>query len=192
MKAAETVAELLDEGVRMVLCARPAHRIPPRASVTHRWQMLSLGVAENPRLIADDREISQSGPSYTVLTLEAERLLIGEQEPLFWVLGYDSFLSLESWYRWQDILELANLIVLRRPGQYPDESEAIKAICRARVVADIPVTSHGSVYFVAAPMLKGSAAEIREKIQSSDAVDHLLKKAVASYISEHNLYGGAP
>ena len=45
----------------------------------------------------------------------------------WWFLSAHAFALLETWYRWQEVLKLANLIVLRRPGEFPIMSEQMTA-----------------------------------------------------------------
>ena len=68
MHAALTVCEALSlDQVHMVLSAQPAHRDPTGATSQQRWQMLELACESQPQLVADDREMRRSGPSYTCL-----------------------------------------------------------------------------------------------------------------------------
>ena len=133
MHVATTVCEQLGvQNVRMVLSARPPHR--DSVPVNHRWQMLQLACATDPRLIADDREMLRNKASYTVDTLRAERRR-APARPLFWVIGMDSLLTFTTWYRWWRILDLAHLVVVRRPG-YPERlGPLLRSIVAARLWA---------------------------------------------------------
>ena len=116
LHAAKMVCDLLDLAeLRLVLSARPSHRSDTGASISERFAMLRLACADDDRLIADDQEIHRDGPSYTVDTLEAFRASY-PAEPLCWVIGWDAYRLLTSWHRWRRVAELANLVVVQRPG----------------------------------------------------------------------------
>ena len=53
----------------LVPAGSPPHRAAPVASAELRLRMLRAAVADEPRLVVDDREIRRRGPSYTVDTL---------------------------------------------------------------------------------------------------------------------------
>ena len=117
LHAGRTAAALLNlERVHLVLAARPAHRAQPSTTIAQRWAMLELAVAGDTVLVADDREVRRDASSYTVETLEELRAERGVHAPLVWLLGWDAYRSLPTWRRWQELLELAHLAVLRRPG----------------------------------------------------------------------------
>jgi nicotinate-nucleotide adenylyltransferase len=115
-----TALEVLEacglESVRLMLSARPPHRPAPVAAVELRLAMLQAATAGESRLIVDERELRRPGPSYTVDSLGSLRAEMGAARPLCLLLGADAFLGLTSWHRWRDILGLAHLVVMRRPG----------------------------------------------------------------------------
>ncbi len=189
LHAARSVSDKLGNVVvSMVLSARPSHREGPGASMTQRWEMLELACASEPRLEPDAREILRDAPSYTVHTLEALRTA-APAEQLVWVIGSDAFELLTSWYRWQDVPELTNLLVLKRPG-YPLTLDAeLEALVAARSVKEFGDAPAGELMILDHEMLSVSAREIRAGLAGGRDVDHLLPRAVANYIRRQGLYG---
>ncbi|NIP16235.1 MAG: nicotinate-nucleotide adenylyltransferase [Pseudomonadales bacterium] len=176
------------ESIAMVLSARPGHRGSPGASAEHRWEMLCLACADDERLVPDDRELNRDRPSYTVDTLLEIRKEVGD-ESLVWVLGSDAYADLASWHRWREVLSLANLVVLQRPGgprRWPAPVDELTARHRVDAMLDAPC---GQILFLKAPMQDVSASEIRAAIAGGRPVGHLLPERVATYISRHGLYG---
>jgi len=189
LHAALTVCEALDlERVHLVLSARPSHREHQGADVDQRWEMLQLACQDDERLFADDRETHRSGPSYTVHTLEAARSE-NPGESLCWVIGWDAYRLLPSWYEWQRVISLANLIVLQRPGFASELDDTMQAFTRERQVTGLSGQASGGVLLLEQEMLPISAAAIRELLKSGKRADHLLPDAVATYIRQHQLYG---
>jgi nicotinate-nucleotide adenylyltransferase len=186
---AATVCDALElPGIRMVLSARPGHREAPAADAQHRWQMLELACAPDARLIADDRELNRDAPSYTVETLADLRAEAGN-EGLAWVLGSDAFADLPSWHRWTEVLELANLVILQRPGQPATLSPALASLCTDHRVDRELDAACGQILFLEDEMQAVSASQVRAALAQGLPVAHLLPDRVATYISQHGLYG---
>ena len=173
--------------VNMVLAARPGHREAPDSQAQHRWKMLKLACASEPGLVADDRELHRTGPSYTVTTVEDIRREDETQVPC-WILGQDAFATLPIWHRWMELLDFCNLIVTLRPGDNRAEPEPVQALCAEREVTTLDRTSVGQILRVDVPMLNLSATQIRHRVQVSEPFAHLLDPAVYDYIMRHGLY----
>ncbi len=192
LHAARTAAALLNlERVHLVLAARPAHRALPSATIAQRWAMLELAVADATTLVADDREIHRNTPSYTVETLEELRAERGVQTPLVWLLGWDAYRGLPTWRRWQQLLELSHLAVLRRPGSETELDATMRAFTAAHRVDDAAAlhrTAAGAVLLFSAPMLSISSSDIRARLLRGERVSQLLPRSVSTYIENHQLY----
>jgi len=173
--------------IRLVLSARPSHRDPAAASMEDRWHMLCLACEADSRLLADDCEMHRERPSFTVETLVQFRPVAGA-EPLLWVIGSDALADLPSWYRWREVLELCNLIVLQRPGHdaYP---AAVRQLLRHRTSDAPPTETCGQIFFLPETMPGISATEIRRNLGLGRAVGHLLNPQVAAYINQQGIYG---
>lgn len=188
---AHTVQQQLNmQSIRWLLAARPGHRATPQTPIHHRWQMLQLVCADEDGFIADDMEIKNPGTSYTLETLLAMR----EQHPHAlpcWILGLDAYATLDEWYRWDEILNYANLIVVERPDEsdsapvLPPAVVEMERFHRQAVLKDDAV---GQILRLDVPMLPISATEIRAKLERGESVEHLLAPRVSAYISEHQLY----
>lgn len=182
----------------MLLSARPGHRDEPGAGVAHRWRMLELACAGDPRLVPDDTEIRRAErlgrPSYAVETLEEIR----ERHPgavIAWIIGSDAYRELTTWHRWRDMFTLTNLVVLHRPGAPLDLPEELAALTRRRSIDAAPREPAGGVLILDLPMRDISATEIRQRLSGGHGGENhrriadLLPRAVYTYISEYHLYG---
>lgn len=189
LHAARSVCDALAiDSIRLVLSARPSHRGAQGATVQQRWDMLTLACRSDRRLVPDDREMRRDRPSYTVETLEEIRLAAPE-EALVWVIGSDAYALLPSWHRWRRLIELANLLVLRRPG-YPFELDRqMSDFTDAHRVEAFGSMTAGGVLLLDVKMLEISAAGVRAGIAAGEPVDDLLPEGVANYIRAHSLYG---
>lgn len=78
-------------------------------------------------------ELDRPGPSYTVDTLRQVRPLFKGR--LVWLVGGDVLASLHLWKDIPDLLALADLVPIQRPGhalELPDESVSIMGYERSR------------------------------------------------------------
>lgn len=198
--AARRVCDRLDlPAIRMLLSARPGHRGATGASAAQRWDMLKLACAADGRLVPDDTELRRAErlgrPSYTVETLEELRGTAMDAV-IAWVVGSDAYRELTEWHRWREVFELANLVVLHRPGAELSLTGPLESLTRERRVARLEARA-GQVLVLDAPMLDVSATAVRELLagaaqdgtRNTTQVADLLPPAVYTYIKEHHLYG---
>lgn len=179
----------LDE-LRLVPNARPPHRDRPGASAQQRLEMVCLATAADDSLLVDDCELRRDRPSYTVDTLESLRAELGAAATLFLIVGWDAFSGLPSWHRWEEILQLASLVVLQRPEQDQELPEVLKDLLAARSVSgpnDLQAT-HGEILCLAQTPLAISATHIRSLIQAGRSPRFLLPDSVLGYIETNGLY----
>lgn len=188
--ALEVAEALAAERVLLVPAGQPPHRSPPVASGSARLALLAAAVADESRLAVDDRELRRGGPSYTVLTLEELRSEHGAR-PLALVLGMDAFLGLASWHRWSELVELAHLVVVHRPGWSPPEDGPVGALWRARRAdraAELAAQPAGRVLALATTQLDIAASRLREMLASGHDPRYLMPDAVRRMIHEQGLY----
>ena len=80
-----------------------------------RVEMLALAVAGHPSFHVSETEKDRPGPSYTADTL-AEIAAHYPEVELSFILGSDSLPDLPLWREPMRIVELAELLVVARPG----------------------------------------------------------------------------
>src|SRR5581483_9112164 len=120
----------LDEVV-FVPTGTPPHRPPTVATAEQRLEMCRLATADDPRFSVSDIEVARGGPSYTVDTLLSLRGANPHAE-LFLVLGWDAAALFRSWHRPQEVIALAPIVVVTRPGRRPPKPQDLTAAGRAR------------------------------------------------------------
>lgn len=167
---------------------RPAHRGPTGASSKQRIAMLSLAVGRVPRLVVDAREALRDESTYTFDTLSE----IKKEQPdatILFFLGMDSFAAFDTWQNWEGILELANLVVLNRPGAV-HSNFSLQLLDRQLSAngAEILNGGTGVVQSCDVTQLAISATDVRRRIANHLSVRFLLPDAVTEYISENDLY----
>jgi nicotinate-nucleotide adenylyltransferase len=157
--------------------------------------MVKLAITGQPAFALDEREINRTGKCYTVDTLQELRNEFGMQQPLCLLMGGDAFLQLHTWHRWQQLFELAHIVVGCRPG-FTIEQHITAApaelrehyqtrLCSAQ---DLTTRAQGGIAALTTPILEISATAIRNRISANRSVRYLLPDAVANYIQQHHLY----
>jgi nicotinate-nucleotide adenylyltransferase len=179
----------LDE-VRFIPAATPPHRAAPSVDAMHRTEMVRLAIAGNPLFALDMREFMREGPSYMVDTLASLRAELGQETPLYLLLGADAFLGLPAWYRWRELFGLANIVVAHRPGFVLDADMApeLRAEWQLRYTEQPDRQSCGRVFVQEITALDISASAIRNNILQQKSIRYLLPEAVNDYIQTHHLY----
>lgn len=190
----ETAVELKQalqlDSVYMLPCHLPAHRDTPGASSGQRLAMLRLAV-EGTDLQIDDRELKRERISYSVETLEAIRKQLGDQVALIWVMGSDAFCHFDRWHRWQDLLTLAHILIVLRPGQaLPRTGKLARFLATHQTdsLARLKQQAHGLIAVQGFTAYDIAATDIRESIGNAAPAADDLVPAVQEYIARHGLY----
>jgi len=189
--ALELVERLGLEHLRLMPCAAPPHREAPDCSAAHRAAMVELAVREEPLLRCDPRELRRKGPSYTIDSLEELSGELGDAYSLCLVMGCDAILKLDTWHRWRELLDVAHVVILTRPGWHlPDTGLVADWLTLHRTDAheNLRRRRHGSVFVEELRPLPISATEIRELLHSGRSARYLLPEQVLNYIETHALY----
>lgn len=169
----------------------PVHRQQPSGSGQQRLEMVRLAVADEPALVADDREVISANASYTVLTLESFRRELGDKVPICMILGMDAYLSLPQWDRWQELLTLCHIVVVKRPGWVYEPCEQMQQISLDHEVDTIDTMLQvpaGQVIFRELTPLSISATQVRALIGAGHSPRYLIPNAVWDYIKQNQLY----
>ena len=189
--ALELVEHLGLEHLRLMPCAVPPHREVPICSAADRAAMVELAVASEPRLHCDTRELDRGGISYTIDSLLELRGELGAGHSLSLVMGCDAVLKITSWHRWEELLDVAHIVVIARPGwHFPDEGEVANWLKAHRATgSDVLVTAAaGSILVEELRPLAISSTEVRQLLSAGQSVRYLLPEPVLDYIQDKQLY----
>ena len=179
----------LDE-LRMIPCARPPHRAHPAGSAEQRLAMLQVALENSDHIIADDRELRRSGLSYTVDTLQSFKYDY-PQSALYLILGSDSFQSLPTWHNWGRILELANIVIAKRPDSGDDRLSDTGKILSDHFIEDLESyqgSLFGKIFQLKVSQLEISSTRVRDLVADNKSPQYLLPEAVIKYIKSNLLY----
>ena len=134
-----------------------------------------------PQLEVSGWEIEQAEAghrNYTVLTVEKlAREAPGAQ--LYLAIGSDMLLSFDGWYRWQDILRLARVVVTSR-----DIGDAPALHAKAKLLDP----SGGRILFAPVQALPMASSQLRARLAAGEECKTELPEEVRSVIRREGLY----
>ncbi len=190
----ETASALGLEQVRFVPAANPPHRSEPVANTHDRLAMIRLALKDYPEFRIDERELNRTGSSYTINTLESFRAQFGDNLPIMMLVGADVFNEFNTWHQWQQIPDLAHIIVMTRPG-YPVVDASFFENPNWKIsknVNDLHSQPQGLVFFQDVTPINISATKIRslleKKMTADTGLSQALPPSVIEYIKLNNLY----
>ncbi len=183
--------------LRVIPCGTPPIKSAAIATPAQRINMLRLAVSNQQNVIIDDIETHRNGPSYTVDTLTEIKEKY-PQSPLYLILGTDAFLGLNRWHRWHDILSLAHIIIIHRPGWNINAAESTTRPCEeiitmlnSNLVSDkltLQQNPTGNIMLFPIRKLDISSSAIRKLIKSGKSPRYLLPQDVLNFITAEQLY----
>ena len=139
--------------------------------------MVKLAVSEYDKFVFSDFELQRKGTTYTLRLLQEEN----PDDNYYFIMGADSLLYLDKWYRPQEILKRAVILAIGRDGSTPDElKEKRKELIKQYDKADIR--------FVHMRQMDISSSMIREGIAHGENMEKYLDKEVWNYINANGLY----
>jgi nicotinate-nucleotide adenylyltransferase len=169
----------------------PPHRPQPVASSFHRFAMVAFAVRDRPDWRAADLELRYDAPSYSYRTLNRFHDRGYQPLELFFVIGADAFLDIESWRQYPNILESAHFVVVSRPGfQVRELPERLPQLA-ARMVAeprDVWGSAHPLIILIDAPTADVSSTAIRSRLAEGESIAGLVPPGVQQHIEQHGLY----
>ena len=115
-----TISELLEklpfEKILVIPNFQPPHRESSQVSYKHRYEMASLAFKDIPKTEVDSREYLREGPSYAIKTVK-EVMSEEEEARVVMIVGSDSFVDIHSWYKWKELINLVDFVIMKRPDR---------------------------------------------------------------------------
>ena len=111
--------------------------------------------------------------------------------PLFFCIGMDSLLTIDSWHQWQQLLDYCHLVICPRPGyELPTKGHLAQWIEQHKCddIDKIKTLAQGRLHLCKIPLKDISSTAIRDSIKCAQSIDHLTPKSVVNFISQHSLY----
>ncbi len=145
----------------------------------HRLEMVRLATGSNPHFEVSTIDLERSGPTYSVDTIVALKEKLGTATRLYFLAGLDALGGLPSWKEPAALLEMCQVVGLRRPGHTEPDWLSLEGV--------IP-GARQRIQVVDAPLVDISASDIRRRVALGLSIRYLVPEPVERYIREHRLY----
>lgn len=167
---------------------QPPHKAGRQVTpAEHRAAMVRLAIADNQRFEFSTLELERQGPSYTIETVRALQALHPDSQLAF-LVGMDSLIDIQTWFDYQTLLGLIDLLVVTRPRYSSERREA--------VLAELGPDLTRRIRILETPGLDISGTDLRRRAAEGYPLRYLVPDAVAAYIQDHCPYvpgnGGLP
>lgn len=169
------------EKVLFLPSGNPPHKAKETvgASDHDRVQMVRRAIAGNPHFGLDAEEMYREGYTYTNDTLE----LLTAAHPdvdYYFIIGADSLMSFDTWYRPDGICQHCILTVAVRdqldPGTIRQKMEELRERYQARI------------YLLQTPDVDIASSRLRAMRRQRRSIRYYVPDEVYRYIEEHGLY----
>lgn len=182
------------DAVYFVPSGNPPHKSgEPLTPATHRHAMVALATLPYERFYASDLEVFSKEPTFTVDTLRRfHEMFAGDH--IYFLLGSDSFSQIATWDRWQELADLAYLVVLHRAHIWGDElKRRVPPVLASRIHMVAPFASVAdpedhTIYLLDHEPFPISATSIRERQRHGLPIRELVPHEVYTYIEKYRLY----
>lgn len=175
--------------------ARPPHKNSRAVTPFNlRFAMTQLAVLDHPFLEVSDIENRRPEKSYSIDTLKVLRQEYGSEAQLFFILGLDAMLEIDTWKSYRELFTLCHFLVLDRPGY---ERRHLTEILRHKVHPEIEFLASEDAYrhpggnFIFLrhiTLLDISSTRIRQLVRQGKSIRFLLPEAVRRFIINNRLY----
>jgi len=197
LHAAETVKEkyCLDK-VLFIPSYIPPHKDTDEvAAADFRLDMVRLTVADHPGFEPSSIEIEAGGKSYSINTLAKVKHIYPQAE-IFFILGIDAFIEIDTWRDYKNVLKQCCFIVISRPGyslhaEIQELPEEIKLrICDGSdmELENLVKTTQCSIFLFPMDSMDIASTEIRRRVGQGETIINMASAEVIKYIKENKLY----
>lgn len=139
-----------------------------------RLEMVKKAIESNPKFSIDTRELFSEEVTYTYETMQ--EIVKEKEEEIFFIIGEDSMITLETWYQSKKLKKLVYFLVARRSLEFNTEKlEELKG-------------KDYKIDFFKTTFLDLSSTDIRKKVKQGKSIEYLVPKKVYEMIIKENLY----
>lgn len=177
----------------------PHKQQEPITPYVHRYAMLALALAKEPRFLPSTLESPSIAVHYSIDTVRRVKSELKESDRLFFIIGMDAFREISSWRYPKKLLREVEFIVASRPGHslaeiaesLPEKlrppDKIIEPFRRSQAGGTF---SHKGVTIHLLPDVNDetSATEIRAAARARRNLASRVPALVASYIRKMHLY----
>jgi nicotinate-nucleotide adenylyltransferase len=139
-------------------------------------------------------ELKRSGKSYSFETIQYFRRKFGSAASLYFLIGLDAFLEINTWKEFALLFESCNFVIMSRPGlerNFAAEHlpvELARDFCYDTEKNGYLYRSGFFVFPKTVTALDISSTRIRQNFRDGRSVAYLIPAAVEEFIRFHKIY----
>ena len=168
----------------------------------HRFAMLALATADDPRLVPSLLDAHTGQPNYSINTVRRLKSTLKKSDKLYFLIGIDAFMDIRTWRQPEELLAEVEFIVVSRPGySLADVGQALPeslrppdlalSVARRRQANGTIVSMGATVHLLGEVKERVSSTQIRvAAARSVKQLSRYVPPLVAEYIRKENLYVG--
>lgn len=178
----------LDE-IHLLPLSTPVHKSSSIANDQQRLHCLRLALQSFPDLQIETAELDRAGESYTVDTLQYLHAQNRDTQ-YYLLLGVDAFNSFPSWKKPEEILQLANVVIVNRPDNTLSSSVLEKYKAYFCNIDELREKAAGAIVNINIAPIAISSTQLRALLADENYKDaaHYIPQLVLSYISQEKIY----
>lgn len=159
--------------------SNPPHKKHKKKTATNiRVEMVAEAIKDNDKIILSTYESTDHTVRYTHETIRYFKKYFPEDE-IFYILGEDSFLTIDTWRNYEDILD-ENIIVFTR-SNIDSASELVKKV-------EIIKKDNPNIFLINNLNINISSTLIRGLVKDEKSIKYLVSDGVKYIIEKRGLY----
>jgi nicotinate-nucleotide adenylyltransferase len=180
----------------------PPHKQKRRLTdFQHRFAMLALATADDPRFVPSLLDAHTGHPNYSINMVRRLKSTLKKTDRLYFLIGIDAFKDISTWRQPVELLSEVEFIVVSRPGHsladvgraLPEPLRPTDLMLRTmrRQQAEGTIALMGAtIHLLGAVREKVSSTQIRAAAanKSLKQLSRYVPSLVAEYIKKENLY----
>lgn len=159
--------------------SNPPHKKHKKKTATNiRVEMVVEAIKDNDKIVLSTYESTDQTVRYTHETIRYFKKYFPEDE-IFYILGEDSFLTIDTWRNYEDILD-ENIIVFTR-SNIDSDSELVKKV-------EIIKKDNPNIFLINNLNINISSTLIRGLVKDKKSIKYLVSDEVKYIIEKRGLY----
>ncbi|OGF67385.1 MAG: nicotinate (nicotinamide) nucleotide adenylyltransferase [Candidatus Fischerbacteria bacterium RBG_13_37_8] len=163
----------------------------------HRYAMLSIATQSQDHFKILTSELETSRICYTIDTIKTLQAHFKrhkgklESPDLFFIMGSDAFLEIQTWKNYKELITLLYFIILERKGVSFSVLYNLPPLITKRYAdncATASIKSQKNIILLKGKMLTISSSHIRTRYKQGNDITRYIPKSVYNYIKKYHLY----
>jgi len=175
--------EQLDlEKVYLMPNEKPPHKKGDQSMLLadHRLNMCKIVQKNNDFIETISVEIGNNKTNYTVETMEHLLENQFKNYEIYFIVGADSILQIETWREYEKLFQLINFVCIMRPS-YNEETVENK-------ISSLEQQYNITIERIEMPLIGLSSTNIRNRIMEKKSIKYMLDSDIIDYIHSNSLF----